>query len=73
MTAELGDPWVIAQTVIDAEEAKRGMSRNDGSAYTYCGQRISAIQSMVMVEIIRQEDYARPESGIPDTCTCIWL
>ena len=27
VTAELGDPWVIAQTVIDAEEAKRGMSR----------------------------------------------
>lgn len=24
VTAELGDPWVIAQTIIDAEEAKRG-------------------------------------------------
>ena len=36
VTAELGDPWVIAQTVIDAEEAKRGMSRNAGSAYTIC-------------------------------------
>lgn len=36
VTAELGDPWVIAQTVIDAEEAKRGMSK-DGSAYTSSG------------------------------------
>lgn len=33
VTAELGDPWVIAQTVIDAEEAKRGISK-DGGAYT---------------------------------------
>ena len=33
VTAELGDPWVIAQTVIDAEEAKRGISK-EGSAYT---------------------------------------
>ena len=33
-TAELGDPWVIAQTVIDAEEAKRGTGRNAGSSYT---------------------------------------
>ena len=34
VTAELGDPWVIAQTVIDAEEAKRGTGRNAGSSYT---------------------------------------
>lgn len=33
VTAELGDPWAIAQTVIDAEEAKRGISR-DGRTYT---------------------------------------
>ena len=30
VTAELGDPWVIAQTVIDAEEAKRSTSSNGG-------------------------------------------
>lgn len=34
VTAELGDPWVIAQTIIDAEEAKRGTGRNAGSSYT---------------------------------------
>ncbi len=34
VTAELGDPWVIAQTVIDAEEAKRGIGKDGGSAYT---------------------------------------
>ena len=34
MTADLGDPWVIAQTIIDAEEAKRGTGRNAGSSYT---------------------------------------
>lgn len=34
VTAELGDPWVIAQTVIDAEEAKRGAGRDAGSSYT---------------------------------------
>ena len=34
VTAELGDPWVIAQTVIDAEEAKRGVGRDAGRSYT---------------------------------------
>ena len=34
VTADLGDPWVIAQTIIDAEEAKRGTGRNAGSSYT---------------------------------------
>ena len=34
MTADLGDPWGIAQTIIDAEEAKRGTGRNAGSSYT---------------------------------------
>ena len=34
VTAELGDPWVIAQTVIDAEEAKRGAGRDAGSSFT---------------------------------------
>lgn len=34
VTAELGDPWVIAQTVIDAEETKRGISRDGGTTYT---------------------------------------
>ena len=56
VTAELGDPWVIAQTVIDAEEAKRGMSKRWQRLYIF-GQRI-AIQSMVMVEIIRKKSYA---------------
>ena len=32
VTADLGDPWVIAQTIIDAEEAKRGTGRNAGSS-----------------------------------------
>ena len=53
VTAELGDPWVIAQTVIDAEEAKRGMSK-DGSAYTSSG---SVYSDPVYgdVEIIRKK------------------
>ena len=34
VTADLGDPWVIAQTIIDAEEAKRGTGRNAGRSYT---------------------------------------
>ena len=40
VTAELGDPWVIAQTIIDAEEAKRSLIVCDASAifgnHTHC-------------------------------------
>ena len=61
VTAELGDPWVIAQTVIDAEEAKRGMSK-EGSAYTSSGRWR-----------LYERRLRKPESGISDTCAHIWL
>ena len=52
VTADLGDPWVIAQTIIDAEEAKRGTGRNAGSSYTTANSGFSRIRYMEMAGII---------------------